>query len=289
MMEKIDRQVQCGKKINNLDDEKNIVWYKILKDPNNNFDGYAFRLTKDNDYKFPRYQRTKYSDFGKQIFMRNFIDSFNSVCVNFSVSLSALTVFPLCQINWLQNGDLPGENEIRSCSENYYLDCPELIFNERDNCFYTITPNPKIKTERVGYNKKLNKLLHHRVIKVINIYEVSNYLYEKYISEKNPEVNFDGPTPAQVDIFSPEIIEIFGISDNGSYLDRIKDEISEYMKCQFSIASIIKDKGITVSGSGPLEYYPINNSTTSAFDVNGEIIIYISNFFTETKKNLISK
>lgn len=256
------------KLIKNFEDEKNVTWFKILLDDSNNFDGYVFRLTKENDYKFPRHIKSKYSEINKEIILRKFLERFKRICNNFSFRSDVTAVFPFCQIKW-EGGD----NTIKSCSVNHFPNCPEIIYNEIDNNFYTVTPNDNFKYERIGYNKKLTKMLKYRVIKIINVFDAQNYLTEE--KEKNIGSNLD--------LFSREIIEKFGGSDDGGYKDRIKDSIVEYMNLQFSLASIIKDKRITVSGSGPLEYYIVNEDNTTISDINGEIVIYMKNFFKSTK------
>ena len=267
-----EKDTRIFRVIGNFEDEKNLVWFKILKDDTNNFDGFVFRITLENDYKFPRFINTKYSQVNKDILFRKFINKFQNICNNYSFRSDVVAVFPFCQIKW-EGGD----NTIKSCSVNHFPNCPEIIYNERDDSFYTISPNSKIKTERVEshkLSKQLSKMLKYRVIKIINIFDAQNY-----ITEKNSE-DFN----LKLDLTSPEVIEEFGKSDNGGYLDRVKDEIVEYMNLQYSIVSILSDKRITITGSGTLDYYILNKENTTVCEINGELIIYLKNFFKTRKK-----
>ena len=83
-------KMKITKKITCLDDEKRLTWYKIIPDETNDISGYVVRLTLENDYKFPRFLRSKYSELNQKNLMYNMVNNINKYIYVFIINKNML-------------------------------------------------------------------------------------------------------------------------------------------------------------------------------------------------------
>lgn len=245
-------KMKITKKITCLDDEKRLTWYKIIPDETNDISGYVVRLTLENDYKFPRFLRSKYSEHNQKNLMYNTVNNINKYIYgsmkSISIGSSCLAMFPKCQIS---NDNAFGDNILLSCSDGYYLDRPELFFNQQDGFFYTLIPSDKVKCEPVIGNKRLK-------------YFIPNFQRQiAFVTSKEDAF--------KANLWDEEFVKIQKNKFNNSVNTMIRD----YMDCQFSLASIVKDKKIDI-GFSETNIKEMNSKNTDIYDVGGLIVFCLN-------------